>query len=45
MRFGREMDSKLDSKPVWESSLLIGRLTVNFAVHLMATSNITRLDA
>jgi hypothetical protein len=40
MRFDREMDSK----PARESSLPKGRLAVHFAVHLMAVSNITRLD-
>ena len=44
MRFDREMDSKLDSKLARESSLPIRR-TVHFPVHLMAISNITRLDA
>lgn len=44
MRFDREMDSKLHSKPARESSIPRGRRTVQFAVHLMTISNITRLD-
>ena len=41
MRFDREMDSKLDSKPAQQPVLPKGRPT---AVHLMAISNIARLD-
>jgi len=43
MRFDREMDSKVDSKPAPESSPKAST-TVHFAVHLMATSNITCLN-
>jgi len=45
MRFDRELDSKMDSKPAREPLFLKGSFTVHFAVHLMAISNITRTDS
>lgn len=45
MRFDREMDSKLDSKHLRDFLLPKDTLTVHFAVHPMAFSNITRLDS
>ena len=42
MRFDREMDSKVDSKPTWDPSVPRNPFTVHFTVHLMANSNITR---
>jgi len=42
MRFDREMDSKVDSKPAWEFRFPAGVLAVPFTVHSTAVTNISQ---